>query len=104
MPVNAPVQGSGPVSWFIFGLIFLGLAVGGMLTGETLARFGRVIYRAKEPEEFWEEIVASFLCGILLTWSYAYNVPADFLITVTFIGVFVHIVYLLSRWVIRQKR
>ena len=69
MPVNAPIQDSGPVGWLIFGLFFLGLAVGGILTGETLARFGHVIYRAKEPKEFWEDIVACFLCGILLIWS-----------------------------------
>ena len=104
MPVNAPIQDSGPVGWLIFGLFFLGLAVGGILTGETLARFGHVIYRAKEPKEFWEDIVACFLCGILLIWSYAYSIPADFLITVVFIGTFVHIVYLLARAVIRQKR
>jgi hypothetical protein len=104
MPVNAPVQGSGPVGWLIFGLVFFGLAVGGVLTGETLARFRGVIYRANDPKEFWEAIVANFLLGILLMWSYAYNIPADFLITVTFVGTFVYILYLLASAVIRQKR
>ena len=33
-----------------------------------------------------------------------FEVPADFVIRVLFIGAFAYIVYLLIRWVIRQKR
>jgi len=42
-----------PYGLLIFGVFSLFLAVAGISTGEAWARFGRVVYRAKEPKQFW---------------------------------------------------
>jgi hypothetical protein len=75
-----------------------------MLTGESLERFRGVIYRAEEPKEFLAVSRNAFSFWHVFIGAYVFNIPADYLISATFIGVFVHIVYLLDRWVIRQKR
>jgi hypothetical protein len=98
-----PSKDLGPPGWLIFGIFLLGLGVVGLLTGESLVRFRGVIYRANEPREFWESIATDFLCGSLLIGAYAFNLPANDLISVVFVGTFVYIVYLLIRPVIRQK-
>jgi hypothetical protein len=44
---------SPPYGFLIFGGFLLLLAVGGTCTGEAWARFGQVVYRDKEPKDFW---------------------------------------------------
>jgi hypothetical protein len=41
-----------PYGLLIFGVFSLFLAVVGTFTGEAWARFGRVVYRAKDPKQF----------------------------------------------------
>lgn len=42
------------------------LAVLGTCTGEAWARFGRVVYRAKEPKQFWR-LIAIYYLGVSLS-------------------------------------
>ena len=100
-------------SWFkkpmphgrlVFGVFLLFLAVRGTCTGEAWAYLGQVVYRDEEPTKFWRLVATQYLCGIFLIGADVFKVPADLLIRVSFIGVFVYIVYLLIRWAIRQKR
>lgn len=61
-----------------YGLLFLAafffvLGVNGTCTGEAWARFGRMVYRDKEPKQFW--LVASqYLVGLFLVGYYSYKV------------------------------
>jgi hypothetical protein len=41
--------------------ISLSVGVVSTCTGVTWARYGRVIYRAKEPTEFWRDVVVCYL-------------------------------------------
>jgi hypothetical protein len=55
-------QSAGPeYGLLFFGVTFLALAVGGSLTGETLARFRGVIYRADNPKQFRWVVVAYYV-------------------------------------------
>jgi len=55
------------------GVCFFLLAVAGTLTGETVARIGRVIYRAKEPKQFWGAVAVQYLGGLFLTGYFLYK-------------------------------
>jgi hypothetical protein len=46
-----------------FGVFSLALAVVGTCTGEAWARYGRVVYRVKEPKQFWRLIAIYYLGG-----------------------------------------
>jgi cell division protein FtsW (lipid II flippase) len=93
-----------PHGWLVFGvcLIFLGVVYTCM--GESYERFYGWIYRSKEPKEFWWSVATYYLLGIFFIVADVFELPRDFLLGVLFIGVFVYLVYLLIRWVIRQKR
>jgi hypothetical protein len=93
-----------PHGGLVFGLFLLFLAVRGTCTGEAWAYLGQVVYRDEEPKKFWSLVASLYLCGIFLIGADVFKVPADLVIRVLFIGAFVYIVYLLIRWVIRQKR
>ncbi len=58
-----------PHGWLIGGGFFLFLAVVGTLTGEALARGGRV-YRDEEPKVFWWVIAIECLGGVFLIGLY----------------------------------
>lgn len=53
-----------PYVLLIFGVISLGVGVVSTCMGVTVARYGRVIYRAKEPRQFWEIVATFYLIGI----------------------------------------
>jgi hypothetical protein len=93
-----------PHGRLVFGVFLLFLAVRGTCTGEAWAYLGQVVYRDEEPKKFWRLVASYYLGGIVLIGADLFNVPADFVIRVLFIGAFAYIVYLLIRWVIRQKR
>jgi hypothetical protein len=57
----------------LFGVFSLFLAVVGTCTGETWARFGRVIRRDKEPKEFWEDVAACYLIGVCFIGYFLYR-------------------------------
>jgi hypothetical protein len=93
-----------PHGWLVFGcfLLFLGVVYTGM--GKAYIRFQGWVYRSEEPKEFRWSVAMYYLGGILLIGADVFDVPADFLIGILAIGVFIYVVYLLIRWVIRQKR
>jgi hypothetical protein len=88
----------------IFGAFLILLAVIGTCTGELWARFGIVVYRDENPKEFWRSVATCYLLGIFLIVAEVFDLPRDFLLGVLFIGVFVYLVYLLVRSMIRQKQ
>jgi hypothetical protein len=65
---------SPPYGLLIFGVMSLLLAVVGTCTGEAWARFGQVVYRAKEPKQFWRLIAAYYLAGICFVGYFLYKV------------------------------
>ena len=63
-----------PYALLVFGAISFFLAVGGTCTGEAWARFGRVVYRAKEPKKFWRLVAMYYLGGICFIGYFLYKV------------------------------
>ena len=53
-----------PDAFLIVGILSLFMAVGGTLTGATVGRICRVVYRAKEPTVFWEGVVTYYVVGV----------------------------------------
>ncbi len=64
----------GPYFYLILGIISLTVGIVSTCTGVTWARFGRVIYRAKQPKEFWEDVVACYLIGFCFIGYFLYQV------------------------------
>jgi hypothetical protein len=85
------------------GVLFLGLAVGGMLTGTTLVRFRGVIYRVEDPKMFREAIASYLVLGSFSIGAYVFNLPNNYVISVLLIGTFVYCAYLLIASLIRKK-
>jgi hypothetical protein len=65
-------DGPTPYGLLIFGVFSLVLAVVGTCTGETLARFEGVIYRADDPKEFWWLIAIYYLGAVGLIGYFLY--------------------------------
>ena len=63
----------GPYFFLILGIVMLLMGLIATLTGVAWARFGRVIYRAKEPRAFWEDVVTSYALGICLIGYFFYR-------------------------------
>jgi hypothetical protein len=59
--------------FLILGLISLAVGVISTCTGVTWARFGRVIYRTKEPNEFWEDVVTCYVIGVCFIGYFSYK-------------------------------
>jgi RsiW-degrading membrane proteinase PrsW (M82 family) len=64
----------GPYLYLILGIILLFVGLVSTCTGVVWARFGRVIYRAEQPREFWEDVVTSFAIGVCLIGYFLYLV------------------------------
>ena len=64
--LSMPSHSSPPYGLLFFGRFLLFLAVAGTCTGEAFARFGRVVYRTKEPKQFWQLIAFGYLAGVCL--------------------------------------
>ena len=63
-----------PYVLLIFGAFSLFLAVAGTCTGEAWARFGQVVYRAKEPKQFWRLVAMYYLGGVCFIGYFLYKV------------------------------
>jgi hypothetical protein len=63
-----------PYVFLVLGIVSLTVGVVSTIAGESWARYGRVIYRAKEPTEFWGDVVACYLCGIGFIGYFLYKV------------------------------
>jgi hypothetical protein len=64
--------GSPKYGLLLFGVFSLFLAAVGTCTGETWARFGRVIRRDEKPKEFWEDVVACYVIGFCFIGYFLY--------------------------------
>jgi len=64
---------SPPYGLLIFGVISLCVGVVSTCTGVTWARYGRVIYRAKDPLRFWGDVAACYLIGVCLIGYFLYE-------------------------------
>ena len=62
-----------PYGLLIVGVIFLVFGVNATITGESRSRFGRVVSRTKDPDEFWQDVTMFYVCGVLLIADYAYK-------------------------------
>jgi len=62
-----------PYIFLIFGGISLCIGVVSTCTGVSWARYGRVLYRAKEPRKFWEDVAACYLIGICFIGYFLYK-------------------------------
>jgi hypothetical protein len=92
-----------PMGYFFAGLLFFGLAVGGVLTGEGLYR-GGVVYRTEKPREFWELIASDFVFCALFFSVDVFNMSKDSFNGLFYIVMSVYIVYSLCSWLIRRRR
>ena len=63
-----------PYVELIVGAAFLVLAVGGTLTGETLARFRGWIYRTDDPKSFRWVLVIYYLTGACLIGRFFFDI------------------------------
>ena len=64
----------GPYYYLILGVVSLSVGVVSTCTGVVWARVGRIIYRAKQPKEFWEDVVATYLIGFCFIGYFLYQV------------------------------
>ena len=88
----------------IFGVALLFFGVVYTCMGESYERFYGWIYRSKEPKKFWWSVAMYYLFGIFFIVADVFDIPRDFCKGVLFIGTFVYLVYLLIRWMVRQKQ
>jgi cell division protein FtsW (lipid II flippase) len=93
-----------PHGWLVFGVFLLFLGTVYTCIGKSYVRFQGWVYRSEEPKEFWWSVATYYLLGIFFIVADVFDLPRDFLLAVLFVGVFVYLVYLLIRWVIREKR
>ncbi len=63
-----------PYGFLIFGVFSLFLAVVGTCTGETLARYGLVVCRAKDAKKFWSLVGLYYLGGVCFVGYFLYRV------------------------------
>ena len=63
-----------PYIFLVLGVISLCVGVVSSFTGVTWARYGRVIYRAKEPRQFWEDVAACYVLGVCFIGYFLYRV------------------------------
>ena len=63
-----------PYNLLVVGIFTIFLALAGALTGETVARIGRVINRDKEPKRFWGAIAMQSIGGVVLILYFLYKV------------------------------
>lgn len=73
MPVSHSLL-RGPYFYLILGIISLTVGVVSTCSGVDWGRFGRVIYRAEHPKEFWEDVVATYLIGLCFIGYFLYQV------------------------------
>jgi len=59
-----------PLGGLLFGLLILLLAVIGTFTGKTYGR-GASAIRAKDPVNYWIELVVQYLCAAFLIWYFS---------------------------------
>ncbi len=61
-----------PYFYLIIGVVSLCTGVVSTFTGVTWARFGRVIYRANQPKEFWEDVIACYIIAVCFIGYFVY--------------------------------
>jgi hypothetical protein len=69
----AAMDSSPSIGLLFFGIFIFILAVAGTCTGEAWARFGQVVYRAKNPKQFWWLVAGYYLSSVGLIGYYLWN-------------------------------
>jgi hypothetical protein len=64
----------GPYAYLGIGIAFLSAGLVWTYTGEVWTNFGRVVYRAEQPKEFWVAVIAFYLIGALFTASFVFQI------------------------------
>jgi hypothetical protein len=62
-----------PYIFLILGVISLCVGVVSTYTGVTWARYGRVIYRTKDPRRFWQDVATTYLIGVCFIGYFLYK-------------------------------
>jgi hypothetical protein len=62
-----------PYVFLTIGVFFFSMAVVGTCTGKIVARVGRVVYRAEEPNQFWWGVAIYSLAGIWFIGDFLYH-------------------------------
>ena len=93
-----------PHGLLLFGIFLLLFGVVYTCKGESYERSYGWIYRSEQPKKFWWSVATYYLFGIFSIVVDVFDVPRDPLIGVLFTGVVLYLVYLLIRWIIRQKQ
>jgi hypothetical protein len=65
-----------PYIFLILGGVSLCVGVVSTFTGVTWAYYGRVIHRAEEPRQFWEDVATCYLIGVYFIGYFLYKVYA----------------------------
>lgn len=60
----------------VVGIIFLVLGIAAIYTGESWSRFGRVISRAKQPNEFWQDVAIDYIAALGFIGYFLYRIRA----------------------------
>lgn len=63
-----------PYIFLILGSISFVVGVISTCTGISWARYGRVVYRAQEPKEFWWDVAICYLGGVWFIGCFLYKV------------------------------
>jgi hypothetical protein len=63
-----------PYIFLILGAISFFVGMISTFTGETWARFGHVVYRAKEPNEFWWIVAIYYVAAVYFIGYFFYIV------------------------------
>ena len=105
MTLQAPSSFDEPMPhvYLMFGVWLILLGVVYTCMGESYEKGYGWIYRSKDPKGFWCSIATYYLMGIFFIVADVFDLPRDFVLGVLLIGVFVYLVYLLVRWMIRRK-
>jgi hypothetical protein len=61
-------------TFLILGAVLMVMAIIFTLTGECLVKYQGIIYRDKDPKEFWQGVAVYFLLGLLSLGLYLYTV------------------------------
>lgn len=63
-----------PYGLLIFGVFSFFLGVAATYTGDAWGRFGRVVRRANDPNQFWSLVALQYLVGICFIGYFLYKV------------------------------
>lgn len=60
-------------TFLLLGTVLMGLALISSLTGVCLVKYKGIVYRAKDPKTFWQNVALYCLLGLLCLGLYMYT-------------------------------